>query len=144
MAESDFQAEPPRDAPPPAPPAAGEESVQKGPAPQRPHVRPEGGPPRVVYQGPDAVETFIPYKNPKGLLAYYLGLFSIIPCLGLVLGPAGIILGFMGLSHSRAHPEARGAGHAIAGLVLGIVGSLINFGILILFLLGGAMAAMHR
>jgi hypothetical protein len=145
MGDSNFQAEPPRERPPPpAPPGAGEELVQKGPAPQRPAVRAEGVRPRVVYEGPDAVETFIPYKNPKGLLAYYLGLFSFVPCLGLVLGPAGLILGIMGLNYSRAHPEARGAGHAIAGIVLGIIGTLGNYGVLLLFLLGGALAAWSR
>jgi hypothetical protein len=141
MGETDFQAEPPQQ---PTRPGAGEELVQKGPAPQRPAVRAEGVRPRVVYEGPDAVETFIPYKNPKGLLAYYLGLFSFVPCLGLVLGPAGLILGIMGLNYSRAHPEARGAGHAIAGIVLGIIGTLGNYGVLLLFFLGGALAAWSR
>jgi hypothetical protein len=146
MGDTNFQADPPRQqSPQPSAPAGdGEELVQKGPAPPRPAVRAEIVQPQVVYEGPDAVETFIPYRNPKGLLAYYLGLFSIVPCLGLVLGPAGLILGIMGLNYSRAHPEARGAGHAIAGIVLGILGSLINFGALFLFLLGAGIAAWSR
>ncbi len=102
--------------------------------PRRPGVRAERIRSAEDYAGPDVVEVFIPYNNPKGLLAYYLGLFSFIPCLGLVLGPAGIILGVLGLRYSSAHPEARGAGHAIAGLVLGIIGSLGNYGVLLFIL----------
>jgi phage FluMu protein Com len=30
----------------------------------------------------EAVSTLIPYKNAKALIAYYLGVFSFIPCLG--------------------------------------------------------------
>jgi hypothetical protein len=137
MAESDFQAEPPRRRPPRPPAGPGDEQVQRDPAPERPRVRAERIRAAEDFAGPDAVEVFIPYKNPKGLIAYYLGLFSFIPCFGLLLGPAGIILGIMGLRYSKAHPEARGAGHAIAGIVLGAIGSLGNYGVL-LFILGVA------
>jgi hypothetical protein len=134
MAESDFQAEPPRERRPRPPDMPGDEQVQEGPLPERPRLRAERIRTAEYDEGPDAVEVFIPYKNPKGLIAYYVGLFSLVPCLGLLLGPAGIILGIMGLRYSKANPQARGAGHAIAGIVLGAVGSLANYGVLLLVL----------
>jgi hypothetical protein len=83
----------------------------------------------------DAVETFIPYRNPMGLIAYYLGVFSLIPCAGLFLGPAGLILGIMGLKYRKKNPTAGGGGHAIAGIVLGSIASLLNLGAVIVFVI---------
>jgi hypothetical protein len=116
--EGDFQAEPPRERPPPPP------------RPRRP--RPDYDEPRQ----PDAVETFIPYRNPMGLTAYYLGVFAFIPCVGLLLGPAAFVTGILGLRYSKRYPEARGAGHAIAGIVCGAITSLGNWGGLIAILIG--------
>jgi hypothetical protein len=76
----------------------------------------------------EAVSTIIPYKNARALIAYYLGVFSLIPCAGLVLGPAAFILGILGLRYVRAHPTAKGTGHAIAGIVLGALTTLGNWG----------------
>jgi hypothetical protein len=141
MAESDFQAEPPGDRPPrrPAPRGKGERSdFEKDPGPRsRPARRP-----RRDYDEEeddldvqrDAVETLIPYRNPKGLVAYYLGVFSVICGLGLLLGPAALVLGIMGLRHSQRYPRAGGAGHAITGIVLGALSSLVNWGVLIVLL----------
>jgi hypothetical protein len=67
----------------------------------------------------DATGGLIPYKNAKALTAYYLGVFSLIPCLGLILGPIAIVLGFLGLGYAKKHPEAKGQAHAIVGIVLG-------------------------
>lgn len=67
----------------------------------------------------DAVSAIIPYKNGRALTAYYLGVFSLIPCAGLLLGPAALILGILGLRYVQAHPTAKGTGHAVAGIVLG-------------------------
>jgi hypothetical protein len=66
-----------------------------------------------------------------GLTAYYLGVFSWIPCLGLLLGPAALVTGILGLRYSRRVPQARGAGHAITGIVCGILTSLGNWGVLL-------------
>mgnify|MGYP001412628919 CR=1 FL=1 len=89
----------------------------------------------------DPTEVFIPYRNPKGLTAYYLGVFSLVPCLGLLLGPAALVLGVMGLRYSRAHPTARGAGHAIAGIVFGVITSALNWGAVLLVVIGAVMGA---
>ena len=89
----------------------------------------------------EAVSTIIPYKNGRALAAYYLGVFSLIPCVGLLLGPAGLILGILGLRYVKAHPTAKGTGHAIAGIILGGLTTLFNWGGLIAAVIMGGWAA---
>lgn len=89
----------------------------------------------------EAVSTIIPYKNGRALAAYYLGVFSLIPCVGLLLGPAGLILGILGLRYVKAHPTAKGTGHAIAGIIMGGLTTLANWGGLIAVLVLGGLAA---
>jgi hypothetical protein len=67
----------------------------------------------------DAIETLIPYRNALALVSYYLGVFALIPCAGLVLGPGALVLGIMGLSYRKKNPTAGGTAHAIVGIVLG-------------------------
>jgi hypothetical protein len=74
----------------------------------------------------DPVQTLIPYKNVRALAAYYLGVFSFVCVIGLILGPAAILLGFLGYGYGRKHPTAKGTGHAVAGIVFGVLGSLVN------------------
>lgn len=71
----------------------------------------------------DVTGGLIPYKNPKALAAYYCGIFSLIPCLGLILGPIALVLGVLGLRHRSMYPTAAGAVHAIVGIVLGSLAS---------------------
>jgi len=70
----------------------------------------------------DAVATVIPYKNPRALTGYYLGVFGLAPVLGLILAPAAIVLGIMGLRHVNRNPRAKGTAHAIVAIVLGVLG----------------------
>lgn len=86
------------------------------------------------------VSTLIPYRNAKALVAYYFGVFSLIPCLGAGLGPAALILGILGLRYANRNPTAKGTGHAIVGIVLGSLVSLAHLGILVLMLIGAASA----
>jgi hypothetical protein len=72
------------------------------------------------------VSSVIPYKNGKALAAYYCGVFSLIPCAGLLLGPIALILGILGFFYVRAHPQAKGTGHALAGIILGSLTTLGN------------------
>jgi hypothetical protein len=73
----------------------------------------------------DATGGLIPYKNGKALAAYYCGVFALIPCVGGILGPLAIIFGFLGLSHAKKYPRAGGKGHAITGIVLGTICSIL-------------------
>jgi hypothetical protein len=75
------------------------------------------------------VSMVIPYKNPKALIAYYLAIFSLIPCFGLLLGVAAFILGILGLKAAKAHPASHGKVHAWTGIILGglcVIGNLIG------------------
>lgn len=85
-----------------------------------------------------ALETLIPYNNAMALIAYYLGVFGLIPCLGLLLGPAALVLGILGLNYKKKHPTAGGAGHAIAGIVLGTLVLLGHLGVILFFVITGA------
>jgi len=61
----------------------------------------------------------IPYKNPAALLAYYLGVFSLIPCLGIFFGLFGLKFGLKGLRFSKENPNAGGRLHAYVGIFVG-------------------------
>jgi hypothetical protein len=122
-----------------------EGDIQKEPAPE-PRQEPPRRPPLddddldVRRQPPSVAETFIPYKNPLGLFAYYAGVFSFIPCAGLALGPTALILGILGVRYRNKHPTAGGLGHAISGIVMGSLTSLGNWGVVIAFLVAMGMA----
>ena len=69
-------------------------------------------PPRPAVTG-DATGGVIPYKNPAALIAYYCGIFSIIPCFGVLLGIPAVVLGIVGLVQRRKNPVIKGATFAI-------------------------------
>lgn len=75
--------------------------------------------PQYVVSDDSTMGGLIPYKNAQALWAYYLGIFSLIPCVGIPLGIAALILGIRGLNFADLHPEARGKGHAWTGIILG-------------------------
>ncbi|MSU57138.1 MAG: DUF4339 domain-containing protein [Pedosphaera sp.] len=83
--------------------------------------------------GNDGLNVIIPYKNVRALVAYYLGVFSLIPFVGIPLGLAGFVLGILGLRYRRQHPTAGGVVHAWIGIILG---GICGFGWLALVLLG--------
>ncbi len=90
----------------------------------------------------ETVSTIIPYKNVRALVAYYLGVFSLIPCVGLFLGPAALVLGILGLRYVKANPTAKGTGHAIAGIVLGGLTTLAYWGALLGLIVMGGIGAL--
>jgi len=77
----------------------------------------------------DPIGTVIPYRNMPALISYYLAVFSSIPCLGIPLGLAAVVLGLIGLKRARERPEARGRVHAWVGIVFG---ALFGLGYLVL------------
>ncbi len=83
-------------------------------------------PARVVAVEDNSLGGLIPYKNAPALVAYYLAVFSLIPCLGIPLGIAAFICGLFGLKRAREHPEAKGKVHAWVGVVLGLFCFLAN------------------
>lgn len=103
-------------------------------------------PPAAPAAGGEGIAVLIPYKNPYALMAYYFGIFAIIPCIGLLLGPAAVVLGIMGLKQAKAHPESRGKVHAWVGIICGAVFGLINLAVLVFFGVGMFVSAgsLHR
>lgn len=94
-------------------------------------------PPTATVVTPDnPLSAVVPYKNPKALIAYYLAIFSLIPCFGLPLGIAAFILGLLGLKAAKAQPNTHGTVHAWIGIVLGGLCGLGNIVILILIIMG--------
>lgn len=67
----------------------------------------------------NSLNVIIPYKNICALIAYYLGVFSVIPFLGMPLGIAAFILGILALRFRRRNPAAGGVVHAWIGIVIG-------------------------
>jgi hypothetical protein len=73
----------------------------------------------VVIASDETLGGMMPTKNGPALIAYYLGVFSVIPLLGLPLGIAALILGIKGLRKVREHPEVKGKVHAWVGVIAG-------------------------
>lgn len=67
----------------------------------------------------DATGGIIPYKNVPALISYYLGIFAVIPFLGIFLGIAALILGIMGLKQKKERPAIKGTVHAWIGIICG-------------------------
>ena len=85
----------------------------------------------------DATGGVIPYKNVPALVSYYLGVFSLIPCLALLLGPAAFICGIVGLRRYKAHPQVKGVAHSWVGIVLGSLTFLANVAVLAMIVVFG-------
>lgn len=92
-------------------------------------------PAQAVMEG-DATGGVIPYKNPKALIAYYLGILSGLPIIGLPLGIAAFILGYLGLKARRENPVIKGSIHAGIGIGCGCLFSLLWTLVIILIVIG--------
>ena len=100
-------------------------------------------PPTPQAKGNSGINVIIPYRNPCALIAYYLGVFSVIPFIGIVLGITAFVLGIFGLRIRRRNPAAGGVVHAWIGIV---AGGLFGFGWLALtiFLIIAESRAHHH
>lgn len=65
-------------------------------------------------------------------------MFSLIPCIGLILGIAALVLGVMGLKFAKQNPQAHGTVHAWVGIVLGTITSVGNAVVIILMVIGAS------
>jgi len=84
----------------------------------------------------DATGGIIPYMNPPALIAYYCGVFSLIPIIGILVGIPGIIFGFVGLRKKWANPPIKGAAHAWIGIILGGLTTMLWSGLIGLIVAG--------
>jgi membrane-associated protease RseP (regulator of RpoE activity) len=87
----------------------------------------------------DATGGIIPYKNVPALVSYYLGLFAVIPFLGILLGIAAFILGIIGLRKKKQRPIIKGTVHAWIGIICGFIFAM--FWLLLLLLVVMAVTA---
>jgi hypothetical protein len=83
-------------------------------------------------QSGGGLNVIIPYKNVRALTAYYLGVFSAIPILGMPLGLAAFILGILALRFRRKNPAAGGVVHAWIGILAGGFFGLVYLALIIL------------
>ncbi|NNJ25422.1 hypothetical protein [Alienimonas chondri] len=83
----------------------------------------------------DSTGGVIPYKNPPALIAYYLGIGSGFPLIGLPLGIAAFVLGIMGLKKRRANPAVKGSAHAWIGIGCGGFFALLWAAVVVLILI---------
>lgn len=100
-----------------------------------PPIRPTTPPPD------NTIATIIPYRNAPALVAYYLGVFSLIPCVGFLLGIAAVVLGVMGLNRARQYPEAKGKAHAWTGIIIGALVVVAHIVLIIVFFVAAAKTA---
>ncbi len=73
-----------------------------------------------AYMDPHAAYAEPPRTSGLAIGALVLGLLGIIPCLGLLTAPIGILLGLIGVIAIKA-PMQKGRGMAVAGIVLGLL-----------------------
>ncbi len=108
------------DLPPPpperAPPVAMPNAIPHAPPPLPPAA---GDPVRYHESAGSGLGVLVPTKNPHSLWSYYLGIFSLFPCLGVATGVTAVILGVMAIKRFNANPAIRGRTHAIVGIVAG-------------------------
>lgn len=84
----------------------------------------------------DATGGIIPYKNPKALIAYYLGIFSGFPIVGFFLAVPALVLGIMGLRDRNRNPAIKGSVHAGIGIGCGAIFTLLWGGAIIALIIG--------
>ena len=77
----------------------------------------------------------IPTRNPTSIAGYYLGVFSLIPVLGLILTIPAFICGIIAVQKAMANPKVAGKGHAITAIILSVVQPIILIALIFLGLL---------
>jgi len=88
--------------------------------PYQPPFTPPNFPQPTFPQEGDSTGGVIPYKNMPALLAYYLGILSLVCCLfAIPFGIVPLVLGIVGLQRRAANPVIKGSAHAWIGIVLG-------------------------
>jgi uncharacterized protein DUF4190 len=113
--------------PPPPPPAGG--SNMPPPPPPAP---PQGGyvPPPPVGYAPAGGGVVGPRTDGLAIGALITGILAVVCfwiCLGLILGPAAAIMGFISRQRIAASGgTVTGGGLALAGMILGIVGFVLT------------------
>jgi hypothetical protein len=77
-------------------------------------------------------------NSQMAIWALITGIMSVLCCCQ-ILAPVSIVLGAVALSQLKQHPEMRGQGFAIAGIVLGVVALLMLVTTAVVFISNPAM-----
>lgn len=87
----------------------------------------------------DSTGGVIPYKNMPALLAYYLGILSLVCCIvGIPFGIVPLVLGIVGLKRRAANPAIKGSAHAWIGIVLGGLNLVVTLLAILAFVIAAA------
>lgn len=81
---------------------------------------------KLVAPEDTGISSLIPYKNGHALAAYYLGILSLVPLLGILIAPIAIFQGIQGVRDYRESPKIKGIVHAWIGIVVGTIALLIS------------------
>ncbi len=73
-------------------------------------------------------------EHPTALAAYYTGIFALFPGSGLLMGPAALYYGLKAFAAIRREPGSGGKSRAAAAVAMGVLTTVLNWGILIFFL----------
>ena len=96
-----------------------------------PPTKPGPVPPARAVGSTDATGGIIPYKNAPALVAYYCGVFSVLPL--FPIGMTAFVLGVIGLRRHRREPAVRGRVHAWIGILVGgffgLIWTIATFGL---------------
>jgi hypothetical protein len=85
----------------------------------------------------DSTGGVIPYKNVPALLAYYLGILSLVCCIfGIPFGIVPLVLGIVGLKRRAANPVIKGSAHAWIGIVLGRLNIIFSILFIVVIVIG--------
>ena len=60
------------------------------------------------------------------LCSYYMGVFSVLPVAGILLGPVAVVMGIYGLLQRRKKNQDSGLWMGRVGIVVGMLGSGIQ------------------
>jgi hypothetical protein len=99
---------------------------------------PRAAPAVVVLESDTTMGGLMPYKNGPALAAYYFGVFSAIPLVGIALGIVGVILGIIGLRRAKEHPEVKGKAHAWVGIIAGGLFALLYLGLIVVIVVSAS------
>jgi hypothetical protein len=92
----------------------------------------EGGRMEGEASAGQALSWLIPIgRSGWAIAAGYLGLLSILPCIGLPFSVAAVVTGILAVASINRHPKLTGLGRAWFGIVVGTLTFLLQLGFLI-------------
>jgi hypothetical protein len=101
-----------------------------------------GGQPNRSDDASDVFETLVPTRNQTALMGYYFAVFSVIPMIGLGLGPIAIWNGIRGLGAIKEKPELPGKTHGVVAVTLGSITTIAHW-LTMIFVLYSLLSPKH-